>query len=943
MGFWIHLHLKNMNTQGNIMSTLQQAIREGRNRDVQLLIQEGLKQRETFVQCYDGAPSDVLVGSPLHDAVFANQLKTVKLLIMWGAKIDYIDPNTKETAIHWAARYGHLEVLKFFLYMNQGSMLIKDGTPSENLPIHTASYFGYKYIVEWLVSIGVAVDAVNKSGQTPLLIAVKGDGDIKEFVETLIALRADVNYISKDAEGMSPLHMSVRFGSEDTMNILLKRKADTQIYCKKYGFTPLHWAVRLGMLEKLQLIHSYDPDLSCKTNNVNGDEPVHLAAKFGQVRVMQWLFNEGCLVSKPNKIGLTPLHISVIFEQPDIVTFLVSIGIDLLERTSDHLELTALHIAAFKGLDDMVTLLLKSGAHANVMAITSKCFLPLHCAIAKNKVNCLEILFHFSGVLIKLSNAERCRALFVASYSDAGDCMRFLIRNGISVNVSDSNNNTALLISASFGCKNTTQILLENGADVNAQTIKKMFTPLLSAVSNGHYDIFALLLEFGADVNATCISGHNAAHFAAERGSQMCLQLLRGKGCNLNAQSTEGNSYSPIHVAAFYGRINVVIFLICCGVPVDTLDFLRKTPLYYAVCGRQYEVAELLLRNNADVNIRSNNSNQDTPLHIAAELGDARIINLFIENGALLELRTLKEETPLLSAAKNGRSDAMSLLAQAGADVFAKDNLGLGILEYEYKQIIPLYLSASCGSKRITKILLENGANVNARTIKLFTPLFYAVANKHYEISELLLKFGADVNASCINEFSIAHCTVSRNDPKSLQLLISAGCDLNVHSKAGISPIHFAAIRGRTEMVHLLVKNGVPVDALDNKRRSPLFHTIHTRNYEVAEFLLRNNADMNMKPPNLNSPLHEAARLGDVRLIKLFIENGAALNSRNSSGLTALDYAVNKGHVDVVKELIPAGADGNATDNLGREIQQFVGTESMIDNVNAAIVNAPTQ
>ncbi|PSN50383.1 hypothetical protein C0J52_19222 [Blattella germanica] len=672
-----------MNTRGNLLSTHQQAIREGGNRDVQLLIQEGLKQRETFVQCYDGVSSDVVVGSPLHNAVFANQLETVQLLIMWGSKIDYIDPNTKETAIHWAARYGHLEVLKLFFYMNQGSMLIKDGSPSENLPIHTASYFGHKYIVEWLVSIGVAVDAVNKSGQTPLLIAVKGGGDIKEFVETLITLGADVNYISMDAEGMTPLHVSVRFGSEDTMNMLLKRKADTQIYCKKYGFTPLHWAVRLGMLEKLQLIHSYDPDLSCKTNNVSGDEPVHLAAMFGQVRVMQWLFSEGCLVCKPNKIGLTPLHISVIFQQPDIVTFLVSISINLLERTSDHLKFTALHIAAFKGLDDMVTLLLNSGAQANVMAI--KRFLPLHCAIANNKVNCLEILFHISGVLIKSSNAERCRALFVASYSDAGclvnkpnkkglsplhisvtfqqpdivtflvsisidlmeptrnhkltalhiaaskgldnmvtillnsgaqanvmdgrrrfpfhyaiarnkvkcleilfnvscvvikssneescialfvaassdagDCMRFLIRNGISVNISDSDNCTALLVSASFGSKNTTQILLENGADVNAQTIKKMFTPLLYAVSKGHYDIFALLLEFGADVNATCISGHNAAHFAAERGSRKCLQLLGFKGCNLNAQTTEGNAYSPIHVAAFYGRFWIHLHL----------------------------------------------------------------------------------------------------------------------------------------------------------------------------------------------------------------------------------------------------------------------------------------------------------------------------------------------------------------------------------------------
>ena len=121
------------------------------------------------------------------------------------------------------------------------------------------------------------------------------------------------------------------------MAILLNYNAATKIYCKKDGFTPLHWAVRLGMLEKLQLIHSYDPDLSYETNNINGDCPIHLAAIFGHVEVMQWLFSQGCVVNKPNKEGYTPLHLSVIYEQFESAHFLVNIGVDLQQLTSNKL------------------------------------------------------------------------------------------------------------------------------------------------------------------------------------------------------------------------------------------------------------------------------------------------------------------------------------------------------------------------------------------------------------------------------------------------------------------------------------------------------------------------------------------------------------------------------------------------------------------------------
>ncbi|PSN36083.1 Ankyrin-1 [Blattella germanica] len=472
--------------------------------DVQFIMQEGLKQRETFVQCYDG---DDFEGSPLHDAVCANQLETVQLLLDWGAKMDYIDPYTKGTPIHWAARYGHLEILKL-IYAKGGSMLIKDGTYYENTPIYIATLYGHKAIVKWLVSIGVSVDEVNKFGETPLIMAVKGNKHSTQVIQTLIDLGANFNCV--DNKDMTPLHIAVKFGTPDTLKLLLKNRAITRVYCLRYGFTPLHWAVRFGMLKKLMVIHSYDSDLSYETKNISGDDPVHLAAKFGHVEIMKWLFSHGCAYNA-NKLGLTPLHSSVINQQPNIIEYLVSIGVNLQEPTMDTYRLTALHIAAYMGLDDIVTFLLNIGADVNAKSAGS--LIPLHYAIKENRVKCVEILLKFSATSIKPSVEDSCKALLLASNIDAADCMRWLIKNGISANLQGNNYETALHRSAMCGSTNTTKVLLENGANVNARTFE-LRTPLHVAVIYRRYNIVALLLQFGADVNATCNRGHTASHYA---------------------------------------------------------------------------------------------------------------------------------------------------------------------------------------------------------------------------------------------------------------------------------------------------------------------------------------------------------------------------------------------------------------------------------------------
>ena len=99
----------------------------------------------------------------------------------------------------------------------------------------------------------------------------------------------------------------------------------------------------------------------------------------------------------------------------------------------------------------------------------------------------------------------------------------------------------------------------------------------------------------------------------------------------------------PIHVSAYLEQTRIVPSLVTNGVPVDAVDHLRKTPLYYAISGRQYEVAKFLLLKNADVNICNATREQDSPLHMAALLGDVKLIKLLIRNRACWKLLLVTE------------------------------------------------------------------------------------------------------------------------------------------------------------------------------------------------------------------------------------------------------------------------------------------------------------
>ncbi|XP_008937767.1 PREDICTED: ankyrin repeat and SOCS box protein 5-like [Merops nubicus] len=194
---------------------------------------------------------------------------------------------------------------------------------------------------------------------------------------------------------------------------------------------------------------------------------------------------------------------------------------------------------------------------------------------------------------------------------------------------------------------------------------------------------------------------------------------------------------SPLHEAASQGRLLSLKTLLSQGYNVDTLTIDQVTPLHEACLGDHVGCARILLEAGANVNATTIDG--VTPLFNACSRGSAACAELLLEYGAKAQWESCLP-SPTHEAASRGHSECLEVLISWGVDV-DQDLPHLGT---------PLYVA--CVSQQIHCIrkLLYAGANVQ-KGKHLETPLHAAAQHSSTEIVNLLLEFGADINAKNID------------------------------------------------------------------------------------------------------------------------------------------------------------------------------------------------
>ncbi|MCX7830015.1 MAG: ankyrin repeat domain-containing protein [Acidobacteria bacterium] len=173
-------------------------------------------------------------------------------------------------------------------------------------------------------------------------------------------------------------------------------------------------------------------------------------------------------------------------------------------------------------------------------------------------------------------------------------------------------------------------------------------------------------------------------------------------------------------------------------VNINAKTSYHDTALALSAKAGAVEIVKLLLSKGADVN--TSNKWGDTPLHLAAANGNLEIVKLLVQKNADIHQKNYLDFTPMFSAAINGSIDCLRFfIEEKGMDVNAKDKIGMTPLIrtcYQEKQQL-----------EIVKYLVEKGANINEKCQGKYRALHYAAMRGHNDIVDFLLQNKANVNA----------------------------------------------------------------------------------------------------------------------------------------------------------------------------------------------------
>lgn len=170
-----------------------------------------------------------------------------------------------------------------------------------------------------------------------------------------------------------------------------------------------------------------------------------------------------------------------------------------------------------------------------------------------------------------------------------------------------------------------------------------------------YYDQTAIAERLIAQAGPLNIFEAAAAGRAAEAG-----ELLAADPALANAVAPDG--FSPLGLAAFFGRPDVAALLVAHGAAVNKAseNRMRVMPLHSAVASRQREITALLLEHGADVNAAQ--ADDFTPLHEAAQNGDLDLAQLLLRYGADAQARKADGQSALDLARAYQHPDVVALL-----------------------------------------------------------------------------------------------------------------------------------------------------------------------------------------------------------------------------------------------------------------------------------------
>lgn len=682
----------------------------------------------------------------------------------------------------------------------------------------------------------------------------------------LVAQGANIDEVTAQ-KGESPLQLAARFGHLELIRLLIERGADPDGFVAPAS-PPLADAVIFKQFAAASLLLELGANINA-TNQANATA-LNIACAEKNSAAVKWLLEHKADVSIANSFGVLPLHRSAMLGDLASVKLLLAAGAEPNAHSDKY---SAIGQAALKGHWEIVDALIEAGG-------------PLDLDLEEPSV---------------MASAARDGKLELLQRMFA---QRVFVRP----------NRMGLHLSVPAGQIEATRLLLEHDAQLSDAGVR---TTVEKAATNGRGQAIVQLLEaqrgWSGEPNDTVFNASAELISLAETGDVPAIQ----KHFEKNAEISPKLALIARSVADARGEAGIVD-AINRGVNAVIEKYLRVQQLNAQLIdlgtvrrdlAETHAAVQRLLAEGADADAHDEESGFGA-IHSAVSWMQPATVELLIERGAKINARRgYGHQTPLYTAAGEGRADVVKLLINKGADVDLPNQEGF----------TPLCHAASANHLEVVRVLLEAKAKADTRAYFGRTALSTAVDLGHIDVVKLLIANKADVNIAGEDGATPLAIALARGRSQIAGVLRQAGAK----DGAPRPLLNIGAIaRDGEDALRDWLNNGGDPNAIElTGYRSTLVGLIEATSNTAPETRL-NMIKMLLDAGAVIQPDHLALITAvhqncDARIVSLLIASGASVGERNVIGETPLLAAARYRGAEVIQALLDANADITARNNHG--------------------------
>ncbi|KAI6658522.1 Ankyrin repeat domain-containing protein 27-like [Oopsacas minuta] len=428
--------------------------------------------------------------------------------------------------------------------------------------------------------------------------------------------------------------------------------AVTLCSCDDWGRGPLHIAALVGNEKVMELLLNYGAQPI--SQDYHGSSPLHMACQKGHIKATMLLVDRGAPTNLQDNSGNTPLHLASLYGHDACVKALVFQSPARKLNPYNEKGDTPLHIAARWGYEDIVILLLESGASWEARNKDKE--VPKDCA-QNSAIQTVfkDYIFRTRGADDMLYAADYSKRMTLPSlkrsstfsspmgFRRSNNVFRTTTSLQIKKNHMIEREMNLVFDAISTGKENlvremmgwektdmTCSIDTESSCELNNSTCNGVCHPLCKCIKCTAEQN----TETGLTIAMASKSGQTFLHMACLHGNYSLSKLFIIKGADVNTR-TYAHKHTPLHLAAQYNHSGVVKLLIENGAEIHAKDVNGCTPLHYSATNGHTDSALSLLDNGASPN--ENDIRNNIPLHNAAKWGHTVMVECLLEHGSLVD------------------------------------------------------------------------------------------------------------------------------------------------------------------------------------------------------------------------------------------------------------------------------------------------------------------